>query len=393
MTTYGIDRLVRKEVSLGAIRELLPPSNFIGLQIAPFLPVATDDVIFEYIKGNLQEGLAPARAEDAEAELAQKDALAYGQGRAALIDWALKDKYTASDVTRYRENLLIQQRLQGTISDLRFNEIGRTTEDFQARMAREDALRRRKLDIRIEWLIMTALQTGALSYNDGKIKFSVNYGRPGGQQDMVPAGGLWSATTCDPIGDLLAVKQSARDTYGVELTEGILSSRVVNNMWKSTRFLAALGMPVVASGTTNVPLDPNYMGLRGYNPTGILQLVSEATGINFRVYDAYYRTRAIGSQTFANTRFVADDKVILYPNPGDFNGNAGTNGPVAGQVDDTQLGFAKTLTSPHPEGNWQAGFYEWEDETKDPWMHVRGSGIKAFPVFPYLEYSYVLDVL
>jgi hypothetical protein len=26
-------------------------------------------------------------------------------------------------------------------------------------------------------------------------------------------------------------------------------------------------------------------------------------------------------------------------------------------------------------------------------MHVRGSGVKAFPVFPYMEYTYTLDVL
>src|SRR5512135_3282122 len=101
-TPVGLDRLVRKEVSLGSIREIQPPQDHIGLaQIAPFLDVATDDVIFDYLKGGLQDGLAPARAEDAEAELAQKDQLYYGEGRASIIDWALKDKYTASDVTRY----------------------------------------------------------------------------------------------------------------------------------------------------------------------------------------------------------------------------------------------------------------------------------------------------
>jgi len=57
------DRLVRKEVSLGTIREkLLWPQTHIGLSIAPFLDVATDDVIFDYIKGGLSDGLAPARA-------------------------------------------------------------------------------------------------------------------------------------------------------------------------------------------------------------------------------------------------------------------------------------------------------------------------------------------
>jgi hypothetical protein len=73
--------------------------------------------------------------------------------------------------------------------------------------------------------------------------------------------------------------------------------------------------------------------------------------------------------------------MFFLPGPGDL-----------GDIDDTEIGFAKTLTSPHPEGNWTSGYYEWEDETRDPWMRVRGSGIKAFPVFPYMEYTYSLSL-
>lgn len=379
----SLDRLVRKEVALGAIRELQPPMNHIGLGIAPWLDVATDDVIFEYIKGGIQDGLAPARAEDAEAELAQKDELLYGQGRAAVVDWSLKDKYTASDVTRYREGLFLQQATQGAISGgnitLDFN--GRTVADFESRVARHDALRKRKLDNRIEWLIMTAMETGGISYNDGKIKFTVNYGRPAGQHNQVPPGGLWNLTTCDPIGDLLAASQLMFDTYGVRPTQGLTSTRVVNNLWKSDRFLAAVGVPIVG-GTPSSKLDPNYLGLAGYNPSGALAIVEQATNIKFTIYDSVYRTRPIGSSVWTNNRFVSDDKVILFPSNGDL-----------GEIDDTQIGFAKTLTAPHPEGNWSSGFYEWEDETTDPWMHVKGSGVKAFPVFPYMEYTYSFDVL
>jgi hypothetical protein len=378
----ALDRLVRKETSLGAIREKPVPNEHIGLaQIAPWLDVDTDDVIFEYIKGGLQEGLAPARAEDAEAELAQKDELLYGQGRASIIDWSLKDRYSASDVTRYREDLFLQQNAAGVLAQLNYNFTGRTVEDFNRRLARHDNLRRRKLDNRLEWLIMSGLFDGVISYNDGKIKFTVDYGRPAGQHNQAPAGGLWGTTTSDPIGDLLAVNQTMLNTYGVKLTRGIISTRILNSIWKSDRFLAAVGMPIVG-GTPNKPLDPNYLGLAGYTPEGALRVVENATGISFTVYDGYYRTRAIGGQTFTNVRFTADDKVCLLPSEGDL-----------GEIDDTEIGFAKTLTSPHPEGNWSSGYYEWEDETKDPWMHVRGSGVKAFPVFPYLEYTYTMDVL
>lgn len=381
----GIDRLVRKEVSLGAIREIQPPQEHIGLRlIAPWLEVATDDVIFEYIKGGLQDGLAPARAEDAEAELSQKDELAYGQGRAALIDWSLKDKYTASDVSRYREDLLIARTMEGAVSSANgapLNFVGRTAEDFENRLARHDMMRRRRLDNRIEYLIMGAMENATVSYNDGRIKFTVNYGRPADQHNVTPPGGLWSLTTCDPIGDILAAQQVCYDRYGVRPTRGILSRKIVNNMWKSTKFLAALGVPIVG-GTPSSPLDPNYLGLAGYTPEGALAVVERATGVQFTIYDSVYRTRPIGSQTFTNNRFVSEDKVILFPSEADL-----------GEINDTEIGFAKTLTSPHPEGNWTPGYYEWEDEKRDPWLHVRGSGVKAFPVFPYMEYTYSYDVL
>lgn len=378
----AIDRLVRKEVSLGAIREMLPPQEHIGLRlIAPWLDVDTDDVIFEYIAETSQEGLAPARAEDAEAELAQKDDLLYGEGRASLIDWALKDKYTASDVTRYREDLFIQQQLAGVQADLRFNYTRRHAQEFASKVARDDARRRRSLDNRLEKTVMGALETGVVAYNDGKIKFSVDFGRPANQTAEAPAGGLWGIAASDPIGDLIAVKQSMFDLYGIYIDRGIISTKIVNSIWKSDRFLAAVGLPVIA-GTLNVPLDPNYLGLAGYTPDGALRIVEAATGITFQVYDAVYRTRPIGSTITTNVRFTTDNLVILYPSEGQL-----------GEINDTKLGFAKTLTAPHPEGNWQSGFYEWEQETVDPWMHVRGTGVKAFPVFPYMEYTYTMQVL
>jgi hypothetical protein len=380
MTT--IDRLVRKEVSLGALREKTPPQDHIGLtQIAPFLEVASDDVIFDYIGNHLQDGLAPARAEDAESELSQKDVFATGQGRASLIDWAQKDRYTASEVTRYREDLLVQQALQGAGTTLDFNYTGRAAAEFQAKIARDDNSRKRRLDNRLEWLIISGLVAGKINYNDGKIIFSVDFGRPADQNEVTPVGGLWSSEDCDPIGAILAEQDKIYDRVGVRPTRGLISTKAVNSLWKSKRFLAAVGVPVVG-GDPNVPLDPNYLGLSGYNPQGALAIVQQATGVSFTIYDSVYRTRPIGSTTYTNVRFADEKLVTLFPSEGDL-----------GEIDDTQIGFAKTLTSPHPEGLWTPGWYEWEDVTRDPWMHVRGTGIKAFPVFPYLEYTSTLKVL
>jgi hypothetical protein len=375
----GLDRLIRKEVALGSIRERPVPQGHIGLaQIAPFLNVASDDVIFDYLKDGLQEGLAPARAEDAEAELAQKDDLFYGQGRASVIDWSLKDKYTPSDVMRYRDALLIQQRLEGTADQLTLNDPGNTVAEFNARVARHDALRRRKLDNRLEWLIMQAIENAVIAYNDGKIKFSVDFGRPAGQQNQAPASGLWNTTTFDPIGDILAMNDTMYNTYGVRLRRAITSRKVMQSLWRSDRFIAMAG---VVGGTPSSPIDLNYL-LPGWGPQRAIDMVQEVTGVRFIEYDSVWRSRPIGSATITNNRFLSENKIFFLPEESDL-----------GEVDATDIGFAKTLTSPHPEGNWQPGYYEWEDEQRDPWMQVRGTGIKAFPVFPYMEYTYTMTVL
>ena len=392
-TGVSLDRLVRKEVSLGAIRERQWPQDHIGLAtIAPFLDVATDDVIFDYIKGGYSDGLAPARAEDSEAELAQKDEALYGQGRAAVVDWSLKDKYSASDVTRYREALFLNAQTAGIDSGtLPLNFVGRTVDDFQRRLAVHDALRRRKLDNRLEWMIMQAIETGGITYNDGKIKFTVSYGRPANQQDQAPASGLYNTTTFDPIGDIMAMNDYMFATYGVRLHRAITSRRVFNTFWKSSKFVALTGLAVPgapAGSTGATPIDPNYL-MSGWGPEAAVQVIERATGVKFEIYDSVYRTRPVGGTTWTNNRFLSDNKIFFLPVYNDSQ----AGGTSLGEIDDTEIGFAKTLTAPHPEGNWSSGYYEWEDETKDPWLHVRGSGIKAFPVFPYMEYTYTMTVL
>lgn len=383
----GQDRLVRKEVALGVIREIVPPTDHIGLQLFPFLPVASDDVIFSYALGDV-DGLAPARAEDAESELAQKDDVFLGEGRARILDWAIKDHYVSSDVNRHREWLRIQELIRDT-SNLPLT-AGSATEDFAARLARDTARRRRKLDNRIEWLIMSAMSTGTIAYNDNKIKFTVNYGRPSGQQQVLgtdtlvagvsgyPLGAAWSGTTHDPITDIMSIQEYAYETYGVRITRAIASRKILNSLYRSEKFIARSGL-ITQSGSTKVDL--NYLGM-GWGPTAAQRIVEEQTGLTFTEYDSVYRTRPVGSNTFTNNRFLPQNRIIFLPDEADVQ-----------QFDDTLIGLGKVLTSPHPAGNWTSGFYEWEKEYgNDPWGYDAGTGIKAFPVFPHMELTFALDV-
>lgn len=368
----GQDLLVRQEVSLGVIRELVPPSGQIGLTLVPFLEVPTDEVIFQYARG-LSDGLAPARSEDAESELAQKDDVSFGQGRASLIDWSLKDTYSASDVKRYRDYLSIAEQVRDTGS-LQLTVTSMISE-FNGKMARDTARRKRFLDNRVEWLIMSALSTGDLTYNDGKIKWTVAYGRPANQQAQAPTSGTYASTTHDPINDIYVVQQKMYDTYGIRINRAICSRKFLNTLLNSSKFNLRAGLPGAVSSDLPYLLD-------GWGPQAAIEMVQRQTSLTFIEYDSVYRTRTPGTQAFLNNRFTPENRVIFLPDPADI-----------AELDDTNIGFGKVLTSPHPMGNWTPGFYTWERDTTDPWRHDVGSGIKAFPVFPFMQYTYTWDVV
>lgn len=388
----GQDRLIRREVALGIIREIVPPQEHIGLSlIAPFLEVPADDVIFQYAQG-LTDGLSPARAEDAESELSQKDDTFLSEGRASVIDWAIKDHYATSDVMRYREWLAIQQTMRDSL--VLPLTVDSSLNGWQAKLARDTLRRRRKLDNRLEWMIMNqALSTGQINYNDGRIKFTVDYGRPATQTiaagstlvdptgQSIPSITLgasdWTKSdgTGDPISDLLAIQNWMYDVYGVRIRRAIASRRFLSMLWNSSKFSARTGLITNASST---PVDPKYL-IEGWSPQAAQAIIEQATQIQFIEYDAVYRTRPVGSNTVTNNRFLPQNQVIFLPDENDI-----------AQFDDTSIGFAKTLTSPHVAGNWSPGFYEWEkDLGQDPWGYDVGTGIKAFPVFLHMDKTLV----
>lgn len=377
---FSQDRLVRKEEALGSIRERSFPEGHIGLsQIAPFEDVLSDDVIFEYVQVSA-DGLAPARSQDAESELAFKEET-FGTGRASIVDWAIKDHYDPSDVWAYQEGIFLQGQLGDNLP------IGqaRVLEDFNIKYARDTALRRKKLDNRLEWLIQQSIWTGGVAYNDGKVIFNVSHGRPAGQSSGVGASGAsvtpWSSADSDPIGDAILIQQFMLDTYGIDIDHCYLSTRILREMVKSQRFIARVtGLAIPGSSESSpTPLDPRYFG---FDPKVAAAIFEAATGIKPITYDSVFWTRTEGSTTRTINRFSPSDKILFMPSDASVS-----------ELDDA-IGFGKTLTSPHPEGNWTSGYYEWEKNTgPDPWGYDVGTGIKAFPVFPHLDLSYVLDVL
>lgn len=372
---FAQDRLVRKEVSLGVIRELPVPEAHIGTRLfAPITGVASDDVIFDYVIPDTS-GLAPARAEDAESEMARKDDTV-GSGRASIIDWAIKDHYDASDVTRYRE--LLQLKALAADSAQFPLTIQADAQHFQEKLAKDTAKRRRRLDNRIEWLIQESLWKGVVAYNDGKVKFSVDWQRPAAQQNASVT--AWTDPASDPINNILDVREYMRDNHEVRIARAVLSEKILLNILNSTKFAARAGFAGAAN--PNLTVDPFYT-IPNWGWEAARDVVKAATGVEFIPYDAVYRKRALGSTTTTSVRFSPEDKILFLPSDED----------VQEIASESEIGFGKTLTSPHPEGNFTPGFYEWEKTDVDPWGHDRGNGVKAFPVFPHLDLTYVLKVL
>lgn len=379
---YGaqpLDKLIRKEVALGVIKEIVKPEDHLGLSLFPFYEVPSDDYIFSYVKG-LTTGLAPAIAESAESELAQKDSGLANQGRASLIDWRLKDHYDAADVQRFLDLQMLAEAnafgpyglpntLQGDVNQL------------PQRIARDTAERRRRLDNRMEWLIMQSLSTGGVAYNDGNIKFSVDWQRPVDQQAQAPASGTYASTSHDPIDDINKIKRKIYERTGVLITRAICSNKFLLSLVNSDKFIVRAGLGVAGSAGAPTASDIPYL-LNGWGPQAAIDVIQQQTGVTFIEYDSGYRSKpdfAAGPVTF--NRYLPENRVVFLP---DDNAMA--------EYDSSDIGLGKMMTSPHSMGNGSAGFYMWEQDTTDPWGKNIGTGIKAFPLFPHLELTYTMDV-
>lgn len=379
-----LDRLVKKEVALGVIREIVKPEDHIGLQLFPFYNVPSDDYIFSYVKG-LTTGLAPAIAEAAESELAQKDSGLSGQGRASLIDWRLKDHYDAADVQRFVDIQMLAE--SGALGPGGLpNSLQGDLNQFPERVARDTVERRRRLDNRLEWLHMQSLSTGGVAYNDGNIQFAVDWKRPADQHAQAPLASpdsRYDIDTHDPINDINKIKRLMYDRYGVIMDRAICSNKFLLSLINSSKFIVRAGMGVAGSTGAPEASDLPYV-VNNWGPQVAIDLVKAQTGIEFIEYDSGYRSKnpfdPYGSVTF--NRFLPENRIIFLPSESSIR-----------EFDSSPIGFGKMMTSPHTMGNNSPGFYDWEQETTDPWGRNIGTGIKAFPLFPHMELSYTMDVV
>ncbi|AOE44525.1 major capsid protein [Gordonia phage Jumbo] len=365
-----LKELMSRRVHLGVIRELTPPEKHIGLNFIPFMDVEADDVILDYLRGT-GSGLAPAVSPDAEAELFQHSDDVTGQVKASVIDWRLKSRYSTTDIHQYWEAKQVMEDAVRNGSTIPTTTLGSLIAKIDAKVGRDTVARKTALDNRIEWLIMTGLFKARIQYDDGKMSFNVPFGRPSGQHEITKD---YSGDSHDPINDIIDQKQSAFDTHGVDLKTIVCSSKFANSFFKTNKFLPRTGF---APGSG---VDPKYV-LEGWGPRGAIELVKREAEVDLVINDNVFRQRNPLTGAIQNVRYNAVDEVLFLPDMDQL-----------ADYDDTELGFGKILTSPHPMNNFQPGWYGWETETTDPWERYVGTGIKAFPVLPHMELTYTWKV-
>lgn len=369
---YGMDhdRVVRKEVNLGVIREMTEPEDLIYPSIAPMMDVPTDDFIFDRVTPHFSSGMVPARAQNAESELAQHDFKAGGQARGSVIDWAHKDFYDATDVYNYRAAQDVLDRLGGTVNVPAY--LQGSANDLASKMARDQADRVSRIHRRFEHIVTTSLYTGTYVYNGSNISFETAWGQPADQRDITPASGTYAADTHDPINDILAVQEAAFERYGIQFDRVLGSRKAFNTFFRSAKFIPRTGFTAQQGiGMDDMP----YLIGNAWGPQAGLNFVMEQTGLTPIIYDSVYREGGTAK------RYIPQDRLIFLPSESSISA-----------FDSTAIGFAKTCTAPHPEGNFTAGLYEWEDTQKDPWQLVAGTGIKAYPIMNHMECVYSMQV-
>lgn len=364
------DRVVRKEVNLGVVREMHPPEDLLYPTIAPMMEVPTDDFVFDRVKPHFSGGMVPARAQNAESELAQHDFRAGGQGRGSLMDWAHKDFYDATDVYNYRSAQDMIAQLQASNMDIPTTLRG-SAMDLAGKMARDQADRVSRIHRRFEHIVMTSLHTGTYGYNDGRIVFSTPWDQPADQRNVTPKSGTYAADTHDPIGDFLDIQEKAFERYGITLDRVIGSRKAFNTFFRTKMFIPRTGF----SPNDGVGMESmNYL-MNGWGPQAGLDFVMQQVGMTPIIYDSVYRDAG------QVVRYLPEGTLIFLPSEASIS-----------QFDSTAIGFAKTCTSPHAEGGFQSGMYEWETSQKDPWQLVSGTGIKAYPIMNHMECVYSMKV-
>jgi len=325
-------------------------SSHLGEEFLPFKPVPTEKTIWDVVEADM--GMAKFVAPDAESPLVDKRKI--DQVIATIASIREKERFIESDLRAIREagELPIVEDSPTLMNALK----------TQAEQRLRDSLTRLKNRVanRLEWMRWQAM-LGTVSYDDGDVIFSVDYGIPAANKVTLSGTAVWSDTTnADPLKNI----NDWIDTY-IDNQSGLAPTRMVMSR-KSLGYIAQ-NAKIRDLLKYNNNINPEVFG----SPKMAQQLILNLTDIvKIHVYDSFYED-ASGT----SLRYLAQNKIIMLPEPV-------TNGETLGDVAD----------GPHPHNNYKPGLYTWTETKKDPYTTFVGVGRECFPRIFHPDWIFVATV-
>ena len=331
---------------IGYVRNIPEPENWIGSTILPTQTI--NDLRYEYIKGSYEKPIMGSiMAWDAEAPIAGKKGLVTISGEMPPIK--RKVKVEEKELIKFfapRAGLGDKEQAINDIYDL----VDQMVNSCRARM---------------EWLRWQAIGTGAITYDEGGMIFSVDYGVPASQKETLLTTARWSdLDDSDPLGDLERWAEAHVTNTGIRPERMVMSLKTRNYLLKNE------AIRQIITNNANVYVSPEQLNqlLQTFNLPQII------------IYDAKVLTEAMAG-TKTETRLLAEDVVVLLP-AASYNLGKLLQGPTA-----EALAMMNLSSSTKAEGV-VAVIYTKED----PPSYWIKAAVTAFPTLPGAELIGIYNV-
>lgn len=199
---------------------------------------------------------------------------------------------------RAMDEKLVRAMLQGSLRSNEVAEIRRTQlndADYAV-----DAIKARK-----EWIAMQSVTTGGVTYAEGGVQFSVDFGFTAEQKPVLSGTDLWSNADSNPLDDIQTWVNTFGDK-GITLPRALASRQIISLLLQNRNIRVAYhGDP---SGTANPPqLTKNQLDSL-FESMELPKIVA---------YDTQARTenRALvnGKVAFTNVRMAPQNRFVMLP--------------------------------------------------------------------------------
>ncbi|MBO1515048.1 major capsid protein [Metabacillus bambusae] len=200
---------------------------------------------------------------------------------------------------RAMEEKLVRLLLQGNLRSNEFAELRRTQlndADYAV-----DAIKARK-----EWIAMQSISTGGITYSEGGVQISVDFGYTNDQKPVLSGTDLWSDTAnSNPIEDIQGWVNTMGDK-GITLPRALASRQVINYLLQNKNVrIAYHGDP---SGSANPPQLTKAQLDSLFESLGLPKIVAYDT--QARVEN---RALVVGKVSFSNVRMAPQNRFVMLP--------------------------------------------------------------------------------